>query len=95
MTLTNKYHKNNHCGQVHPKSHKYGYHLGYSKHDNLNEQVMSPNKIEVPTFDGYHDPWIFDMWIYDMNQFFEWHNLFDNKRVTFAKMMPIGEAKLY
>jgi hypothetical protein len=56
---------------------------------------MSPNKIEAPTYDGHHDPWIFDMWIYDMDQFFKWHNLFDNKRVIFAKMIPIGEAKLY
>ena len=56
---------------------------------------MSPNKIEALTFDGHHDPWIFDMWIRDMNQFFEWHNLYDNRKVRFAKMMLIDEAKLY
>jgi len=56
---------------------------------------MSPEKIEAPIFYGHHDPWIFDMWIRDMDQFFKWHNLSDNKRVGFAKMMHIGEAKLY
>jgi hypothetical protein len=46
--------------QVHPKRHQYDYHLGYSKHNNLDEQVMSPNKKKAATFDGHHDPWIFD-----------------------------------
>jgi len=64
---TNKYYKNNHYGQVHSKCHQYDYHLGYSKHDDLDEQVLSLNKIEAPTFDGHHDPWIFDMWIRDLN----------------------------
>jgi hypothetical protein len=30
-----------------------------------------------------------------MDQFFEWHNLSDNKRVRFAKMILIGEVQLY
>jgi len=33
------------------------------------------------------------MWICDMDQFFEWHNFFDNIKVRFAKMMLINEAK--
>ena len=56
---------------------------------------MSPNKIEAPTFDGRHDLWIFDMWIRNMNRFFECHNLSDNRKVRFAKMMLIGETKIY
>jgi hypothetical protein len=32
---------------------------------------MSPNKIETLNFDGRYDPWIFDMWTCDMNQFFD------------------------
>ena len=68
---TNKYHKNNYYGQVHSKRHQYNYHLGYSKHDDLDERVMSPNKIEALTFDCHHDLWIFDIWICDMDQFFE------------------------
>jgi len=56
---------------------------------------MSPNKIEAFTFDNHHDPWAFYMWILDFDQFFEWHNLSDNRRVRFAKIMFIGEAQLY
>ncbi|KAJ6888273.1 hypothetical protein NC652_029341 [Populus alba x Populus x berolinensis] len=92
---TNKYHKNNHYGQDHSERHQYDHHLGYSKHDDFDERVLSPNKIKAPTFDGRHDPWIFDMWIRDMDQFFEWHNLSDNKRVRFAKMKLIDKAKIY
>jgi radical SAM superfamily enzyme YgiQ (UPF0313 family) len=57
--------------------------------------VISPNKIEASTFDGHHDPWIFDKWIRDMDRFFECYNLFDNRKVRFAKMILIGEAKIY
>jgi hypothetical protein len=35
------------------------------------------------------------MWIRDMDRFFEWHNLSDNRKFRFAKMMLIGEAKIY
>jgi hypothetical protein len=92
---TDKYHKNNHYGQVHSERHQYDYHLVYSKHDDFNERILSPNKIEAPTFDGRHDPWIFDMWIRDMDRFFEWHNMSDNRKVRFAKMKLIDEAKIY
>jgi hypothetical protein len=91
---TNKYHKNNHYGQVHSERHQYDYHLGYSKHNDFDELVLSPNKIEAPIFYGRHDPWIFDIWIRDMDRFFEWHNLSDNKKVRFAKMKLIDEAKI-
>jgi hypothetical protein len=57
---------------------------------------MSPDKkIEAPTFDDHHDTWISYTWICDMDQFFKWHNLSDNKRVRFVKMMFIGEAQIF
>jgi hypothetical protein len=57
---------------------------------------MSPDKkLEAPTFDDHHDTWISYTWICDMDQFFKWHNLSDNKRVRFAKMMFIGEAQIF
>jgi len=57
---------------------------------------MSPNKkLEALTIDDLHDPWISYTWICDMDQFFKWHNLFDSKRVKFAKMMFIGEAQIF
>jgi hypothetical protein len=67
---TNKYQRYNNCRQVHPLRHQYDYYLCYFKHNDLDEKVIDPNKIEAPTFDGHHNPWIFDMWIRDVNQFF-------------------------
>jgi hypothetical protein len=52
-------------------------------------------KVEAPTFEGQLDPWIFDRWIRDMDQFFGWYNLYENRRVRFAKMKLSGTAQLY
>jgi len=35
------------------------------------------------------------MWICDMDRFFEWHNLSNNRKVRFAKMKQINKAKIY
>jgi len=56
---------------------------------------MGPNKIKASIFYGRRDPWIFHRWINDMNNFFDWYNLYDNKRVMFAKIQLISEAQLY
>jgi len=52
-------------------------------------------KVEAPTFEGQLDPWIFDRWIRDMDQFFSWYNLSENRRVRFAKMKLSRTAQLY
>ena len=57
---------NNHYKQVYHENHRFDYHLGYSKHDNFDELVMSLKKIKAPTFYDHHDPWIFYMWIHDI-----------------------------
>jgi hypothetical protein len=86
---------NNHYRQVHNESHRFDYHLGYSKHDELDELVMSLNKIEALIFYYHHDPWIFYMWIRDMDQFLDWHNLSNNRRVRFSKIISSGETQFY
>ena len=52
-------------------------------------------KIEASTFEGQLDPWIFDIWVRDMDQFFCWYNLSETRRVRFAKMKLSGTAQLY
>lgn len=89
---TSKNYSNNHYKQVHLERHQYEYHIGYSKDDDLNEQVMSPNKIKAPTFNGHHKPWIFNRWISDMVNFFYCYNLFDNRRIRIAKIKLIERA---
>jgi hypothetical protein len=48
---------------------------GYHDYDDHDERVMRHIKVEAPTFKGQLDPWIFDRWIRDMDQFFGWYNL--------------------
>ncbi|GFS34431.1 hypothetical protein Acr_00g0034000 [Actinidia rufa] len=42
--------------------------------------------VEAPTFDGRLDPKAFTDWIREMDHFFEWHNLFDDRKAyTFVQ----------
>ncbi|GFY95604.1 hypothetical protein Acr_10g0009890 [Actinidia rufa] len=51
--------------------------------------------VEAPTFDGRLDPKAFTDWIREMDHFFEWYNLSNDRKVRFAKMKLIGRAKLF
>ncbi|GFZ09160.1 hypothetical protein Acr_20g0009680 [Actinidia rufa] len=51
--------------------------------------------VEAPTFDGRLDPKAFTDWIHEMDHFFEWYNLSDDRKVRFAKMKLISRAKLF
>lgn len=46
---------------------------------------MSPNKVNALTFDSCYELWIIDMWIHNMDQFFEPHNLFDNRELELLR----------
>ena len=52
-------------------------------------------KVEAPTFDGRLDPIVFTDWVREMDHFFEWHQLSDDKKIRFVKMKLIGRAKLF
>jgi len=52
-------------------------------------------KVKASTFKGQLDLWIFDRWIRDMDQFFGWYNLFENRRVRFAKIKLNGTSQFY
>ncbi|GFY81098.1 hypothetical protein Acr_01g0009070 [Actinidia rufa] len=51
--------------------------------------------VETPTFDGRLDPKAFTDWILEMDHFFEWYNLSNDRKVRFAKMKLIGRVKLF
>ncbi|GFS42606.1 hypothetical protein Acr_00g0080840 [Actinidia rufa] len=51
--------------------------------------------VEAPTFNGRLDPKAFTDWIREMDHFFEWYNLSDDRKVRFAKMKLISRAKLF
>ena len=57
--------------------------------------MMKGVKIEAPSFDGQLDPTKFLDWLADMDHYFEWYDMSEERRVRFAKMKLVGQAKLY
>jgi len=47
-------------------------------------------KLKAPTFDGQLDPQIFLDWISDMDHYFDWYDMSDERRVRFAKTKLVG-----
>ena len=52
-------------------------------------------KLEALTFDGQLDPQIFLDWISDMNYYFDWYNMSDERWIRFAKMKLVDKARQY
>ncbi|GFS42503.1 transducin family protein [Actinidia rufa] len=51
--------------------------------------------VEALTFDGRLDPKAFIDWVNEMEQFFEYHKLSDDRKVRFAKLKLISRAKFF
>ena len=43
-------------------------------------------KIDTPTFEGQLDPTKFFNWLDDMDHYFEWYEMNDERQVRFAKI---------
>ena len=54
-------------------------------HDGTNLKNI---KLETPTFDGQLDLQVFLDWTSDTDHYFDWYNMFDERRIRFAKMKP-------
>ena len=52
-------------------------------------------KLEALTFDGQLDLQIFIDWISDMNYYFGWYDMSDERKIRFAKMKLVGQARQY
>ena len=52
-------------------------------------------KIEAPSFDGQLDSTKFIDWLADMDHYFEWYDMSNEREVRFAKMKPLCQVKLY
>ncbi|GFS38272.1 RING/FYVE/PHD zinc finger superfamily protein [Actinidia rufa] len=50
---------------------------------------------EAPTFDGRPDPNAFIDWVHEMNRFFDWHKLSDDRKMRFAKLKLTSRAKFF
>lgn len=75
-------------------------HGGYQPHryqeptDN-DERVLKTIHVEAPSYDGCLEPKVFLDWLSDMDRYFEWHDILEVRRVRFAKMKLVGQAKLF
>ena len=52
-------------------------------------------KLEAPTFDGQLDPQVFLDWTANIDHYFNWYNMSDERRIRFAKMKLIGHDRQY
>ena len=59
--------------------------------DNLTKHI----KVEASTFDGVRNPQVYNDWVQQMEHFFEWYELSEDRNVRFAKMKLVGRAKLH
>lgn len=50
-------------------------------------------KIEIPNFDGKDDPKVFSNWLDSIQEFFDWNNMVDDRKLGSAKMKLVGLAK--
>jgi len=77
-----------------------GLHAGpHHPRNNVQNDFVGANfkniKLEAPTFDGQLDPQIFLGWISDIDHHFDWYDMSDQRRIQFAKMKLMGQARQY
>ncbi|XP_024200577.1 uncharacterized protein LOC112203910 [Rosa chinensis] len=52
-------------------------------------------KVEVPDFEGKTDPIVFSDWLARIEEYFDWYDMDDERRVRFAKMKLVLLAKVW
>ena len=57
--------------------------------------MMKGVKVEASSFDGQMDPTKFLDWLADMDHYFAWYDMSEERQVKFAKIKLVGQAKLY
>ena len=62
----------------------------------FNEQQFWNVNVEAPSFDGYPNPDKFLEWVEGMDKYFDYYyDWSDERRVRFAKLKLLGQAKLF
>ena len=62
---------------------------------NPNAQYLKSIKIDVPNFDGYHDPQFFMDWTLQLDWYFSWYELTDSRKIKSATIKLSGQANQY
>jgi hypothetical protein len=59
------------------------------------ERLFKNIKLNAPTFDGCLNPRVFTQWTRDMDRFFNWYGVLENRRVQFTNLKLTGTAQLF
>nr|XP_024931657.2 uncharacterized protein LOC107422641 [Ziziphus jujuba var. spinosa] len=62
---------------------------------NTFDDITKRVKIEVPDFEGKVNPTEFADWLSSIEEYFDWYDMDDDRRVKFAKMKLVGLAKIW
>ena len=62
---------------------------------NRDDRILRNVRVDAPSFDGTLDPIKFLDWLSEIEDYFEWYGLEDDRRVGLAKMKLLGQARTY
>ncbi|XP_038989081.1 uncharacterized protein LOC120112937 [Phoenix dactylifera] len=64
-------------------------------HRDIDDRILRCVRVEAPSFVGRMDPHEYLDWESDMNHYFEWYDMSEERKIRFAKMRLLGQAKYY
>ena len=59
------------------------------------DRTLRNIRLEAPTFDGSLDPKVYIDWEGEMDQYFEWYEISEERKCKFAKLRLVRQARLY
>ena len=62
---------------------------------NPDAQYLKSIKIDVPNFEGRHDPQLFIDWTLQLDKCFTWYELTKSRKVKYATIKLFGQASQY
>ena len=62
---------------------------------NPDAQYLKSIKIDVPNFEGHHDPQLFIDWTLQLDRYFTWYKLTESRKVKYTAMKLSGQVSKY
>jgi len=62
---------------------------------NPDAQYLKSIKIDVPNFEGRHDPQLFIDWTLQLDRYFIWYELTESRKIKYTAMKLSGQASQY
>ena len=68
--------------------------MNYNRYDE-DERYLKNIKVDVSNFDGRLDPQYYLDWVMSLECYFKWYKMSQERRVRFAAMKLVGQARQY